>query len=219
MNRAVWLALLAVGAACGSSARTSVTAASDQAEYPCVLRDPITLRPDFMVRQTLEFAAVRNGTPVHTQLDVVLQKRGDTLLIIGLGPMNATAFTLQQNHDQIEFKQFMGPHVPFSPRNVVVDVHRVYFKRLEAPVPGGLDTYTGTRQGELDGEHVEEVWQNGQLRSIAFTRPAQPALRGAIRIAMGPGCRAKACEPETVSLENQWYGYRLTVINGVYQPL
>lgn len=219
MNRAAWVAVSAMVVACGAKAHMLVTSANDQTEYPCVLRDPSTLHPDFLVRQTLEFKAVRNGTPVHRELDVVLQKQGDTLLIVGLGPLNAKAFTLQHRRDQIEFKQFMGPHVALSPRNVVVDVHRVYFKRLEAPPPGGWETYTGTRQGELDGEHVEEVWQNGQLRSIAFTRPAQPALRGAVRIQLGPGCRHLACEPNSVSLDNQWFGYRLTITNQGYEPL
>src|SRR5262249_55424302 len=63
---------------------------------------------------------------------------------------------------------FMGPELPFSPRNVVVDVHRVFFKRLPAPPQAG---YSGVVRGELDDETVEETWRDGQLRASAFTRP------------------------------------------------
>lgn len=219
MSRVAWLALAGVVSACGSHVRTMVSVASDQTEYPCVLRDPVTLQPDFMVRQTLAFHAVRDGKHIDSELDAVVQKQGGTLLIVGLGPMNAKVFTLTHQRDRIEFAQFMGPKLAFSPRNVVVDVHRVYFKRLEAPFPGDTNTYTGVRRGELDGEQVEEIWHNGQLRSVAFTRLAEPALRGAIRIELGPGCKWNACEPDTVSLHNEWYGYQLTITNSNYERL
>src|SRR3954471_6587513 len=120
-------------AACGHPSRSTVISTADPAEYPCVLHDPKTVAHDFSVHQSLVVKAVHDGKPAEGQLDAVLQKQGDTLLIVGFGPMNVKAFTLNQTGSRIEFAQFMGPPLPFSPRNVIVDVHRIYFKRLPAP--------------------------------------------------------------------------------------
>jgi hypothetical protein len=129
--------------------------------------------------------------------------------------MNEKAFTLEQRGERIEFHQFLGPELPFSPRNVIVDVHRVFFKRLPAP---GQPGYTGVVRGELDGEAVEETWRDGELRGAVFTRPGT-ALHGAIRVALGPGCRPAACEPASATLVNEWFAYTLTVASEGYERL
>lgn len=209
------LGALAVLAGCTHPVRSTVISTTDPADYPCVLHDPRTLPYDFMVRQSLTITARRDGKPVTGQLDAVVQKQGDTLLIVGFGPMNVKAFTLTHRGDRIELAQFMGPELPFSPRNVVVDVHRVFFKRLPAPAQAG---YSGVVRGELDGELVEETWQGGQLRARVFTRPGS-ALHGAIRIELGPGCDPVHCEPESATLHNEWFDYTLTIVNEGYERL
>ena len=202
-------------AGCTHPDRRSVIRTSAPSEYPGVLHDPRTLLQDFMVRQSLTIRTQRDGKPIEAELDAVLQKQGDTLAIVGLGPMNAKAFTLTQRGDRIEFVQFMGPELPFSPRNIVVDVHRVYFKRLPAPRE---DSYSGVLRGELDGESVEETWRDGQLRASIFTRPGS-RLKGAIRVERGPGCDRSRCEPESATLRNEWFGYTLTIVNEGYERL
>jgi hypothetical protein len=192
-----------------------VISTTEPAEYPCVLRDPQTIAHDFMVRQSIAIRAQHEGKPVDGQLDAVLQKQGDTLLIVGFGPMNVKAFTLTQRGDRIELEQFLGPELPFSPRNVIVDVHRILFKRLPAPTEPG---YSGVLRGELDGETVEETWREGQLRATAFTRPGS-TLAGAVRIELGPGCTPARCEPETAALTNEWFDYSLTIVNEAYERL
>jgi hypothetical protein len=228
------VAVVAVAVAgCGHPARGTIISTADPAEYPCVLHDPRTLPHEFSVRQSLTVKAMRDGKPVEGQFDAVLQKQGDTLLIVGFGPMNVKAFTLTQNADRIEFVQFMGPPLPFSPRNVIVDVHRVYFKHLppaatpptpptppgsSAPPGSGTARYTGVVRGELDGEVVEETWRDGQLRESVFTRPAS-TLPGAIRVELGPGCTPTRCEPESATLHNEWFDYTLTIANEGYETL
>jgi Protein of unknown function (DUF3261) len=209
-----WFAFVVVSG-CGHQARSTVILTTDPSEYPCVLHDPRTLAPDFMVRQTLTIRAQREGKPTEGQLDAVVQKQADTLLIVGFGPMNVKAFTLTHRGDRIEFAQFLGAELPFSPRNVVVDVHRVFFKRLAAPTEAN---YSGLVRGELDGEVVEETWRDGELTTRVFTRPGS-ALRGAVRIALGPGCTLRQCEPESATLHNEWFGYTLTIINEGYERL
>jgi hypothetical protein len=200
---------------CVPPVRTTVISTTDPAEYPCVLHDPSSLPHEFSVRQTITIHAEHDGKPVDGQLDAVLQKQGDTLAIVGFGPMNVKAFTLTQRGDRIELVQYVGPELPFSPRNVVVDVHRILFKRLPAPAEA---SYSGVIRGELDGEHVEETWRDGQLRAAVFTRPGT-SLVGAVRIALGPGCTPAACEPETASLTNEWFAYSLEIANEGFERL
>jgi hypothetical protein len=215
MTAARELAVLVALAACGQPARHSVMLTSAPSEYPCVLHDPGTVPGDFMVRQTLTIRSQREGKPVEAELDAVVQKQGDTLLIVGFGPMNVKAFTLSHRGDRIEFTQFVGQALPFSPRNIVVDVHRVFFKHLPPPTEAA---YSGVVRGELDGESVEETWHDGQLRTRVFTRPGS-ALRGAVRVEVGDGCDPSGCEPASVTLKNEWFNYTLTIVNEAYERL
>jgi hypothetical protein len=211
------LAALVAGCASAPAPPRSQVLSIDAApgDYPCVLRDPREWPVDFIVQQTIEIRAVRDGRPVEGQLDAVVQKKGDTLLIIGLGPMNARAFTLTQRGRRIEFEQFAGPRLPFSPRNILVDVHRVFFKALPRP-EGAADT--GVVRGVLDGERVEERWERGELRARSFARPGSD-LHGAVRVEYGPGCRAGRCEPASVTVHNEWFGYTLAITNREYEAL
>jgi hypothetical protein len=206
-------AALILLAACGGDTRHAEIPTTAPAEYPGVLHAPATLHPDFMVRQTLTIHTQRDGKPVDAELEAVLQKQGDTLLILGFGPMNVKAFTLSEKGDKITFDQFMGPKLPFSPRNIVVDVHRVFFMRLPAPTD---PKFTGTQQGELDGEHVEETWKDGELRASVFTRPE---MKGAIRVQLSEGCGISHCEPASATLRNEWFGYTLGIKNEDFDRL
>jgi hypothetical protein len=201
---------------CGAPSRHVVLSASAPAEYPFVLHDPATLHGDFLVRQHLTVHARRDGQPSSGQFDAIVQKQGDTLLIVGLGPMNVKAFTLEQRGDRIEFTQFFGPELPFSPRNIVVDVHRVFFQHL--PPTGASGPRSGIARGELDGETVEETWQDGELRRAVFTRPGS-ALRGAVTVELGPGCTPAACEPASATVRNDWFDYTLEIVNEGYERL
>lgn len=216
MKRLAVVALLGL-AACAHAPRTVVIETSDPADYPCVLHDPTELGADFSVHQHITVHARRKGTgePVDGDFDAVLQKQADTLLVVGLGPMSVKAFTLRQQHGRIEFSQSFGPELPFSPRNIVVDVHRIFFKRLPLPTD---PAYTGVVRGELDDEHVEETWQAGSLRARVFTRPGTN-LHGAVRIELGTGCTEARCEPVSATLRNEWFAYSLAITNDDFEAL
>lgn len=213
-KRFLW-AMVGALTGCGPGVQRQTMLTSDVSDYPCTLHDPETIKHDFMVRQTLTIDTKHEGKPVNFSFDAVVQKQGNTLLIIGFGPMRVKAFTLTQKGSHIDFAQFMGPPVPFSPRNILVDVHRVFFKRLPAdPDP----KFSGVKHAALDDEMVEETWRDGQLTQAVFTRPGSK-WNGAIRIELGPGCTAKLCEPETATLHNEWFGYKLTIANDSYEEL
>lgn len=190
-------ALLLIFFGCGARPPADATA---QREYPCVLHPPSELAPDFVVEQHVE--ASKDG---HSgSFDAVVQKRGDELLVVGLGPMGIRAFVLRQRGTELTAEQRIGPAPPFPPRNVIIDVHRVFFKRLAGGAPDGV------RTGELDDEDVVEVWRGGELVERRFSRPG---FAGAVKIAFGPGCRADRCEPVNVHLVNEWFGYELRIDN------
>jgi hypothetical protein len=211
------LVLAALLAACGGTPKRHFEIpTSAPAEYPGVLRDPKTIAANFFVRQTLTVHTKKDGKPVEAELEAVLQKQGDTLQVVGFGPMDVKAFTLVHKGDRIVFDQFVGPELPFSPRNIVVDIHRVFFMRLPAPTD---PKFTGVTKGELDGEHVEETWKDGHLRASVFTRPGDPKLVGAIRVQMSDGCDPQHCEPETAMLRNEWFGYTLSIANQAFERL
>lgn len=215
MKRRSLLWWITIATSCGGSHPPVVMSTHDPAEYPYVLLDPKTITHDFAVRQNLKIHAVVKGEAHDGEFDAVLQKQADSLVIVGFGPMNVKAFTLKQTADQIKFEQYMGPKLPFSPRNVVVDVQRVFFKHL--PPPAGSDPkFSGEVKGELDGETVDETWKDGELRAVASVRQG---MKGTIRIDLGPGCTATRCEPENATLRNEWFDYTLAITNEDYQQL
>jgi hypothetical protein len=171
--------------------------------YTCTLRPLASLGPDFTARQHV----VASGHGRSGAFDAVLQKKGDSLVLVGL-VAGIRAFVLKQEGDRVSFDQSLGPQMPFPPEYAVIDVHRVYWKRLprsaEAPP-------TGTVDGELDGERVHEVWSNGNLVERRFSRPGE--FEGAVTIEYGAGCTAARCLPLSVRIVNEWFGYTVRIDN------
>jgi hypothetical protein len=126
--------------------------------------------------------------------------------------MGVRAFVLRQVGSDAHVEQTMGPPLPFPARNILVDVHRVFFKRL----PIESDGVEGERLGTVDGEEVVEIWRRGELAERSFRRPA---MHGAVRVIYGPGCKASRCEPETVRLVNEWFGYEISIDNRTFHSL
>jgi len=204
-RKRLFLIATCVLAGCGSVPKTQM-----DAEYPGTLEVPEHLAPDFMVEQHIEAKRGDRGG----SFDAVVQKQGDELVVIGLGPMKTRAFVLRQRGSRVTFEQSFGPKLPFPPRNIVVDVHRVFFKRLPL-AEGSAD---GTYSQSLDGETVVEVWKNEMLRERRFMRPSE-FPDAAVRIEYGEGCRRARCEPSHVRIVNEWFGYTLEIENTLFQPL
>ena len=195
-------------AACGASPAPRAEAPST--EYPGILHPPSELSPDFAVEQHVELT--KDGR--RGAFDGVLQKRGAELVLIGLGPMGVRAFVLRQDGAEARFEQSMGPPLPFPPRNVLVDIHRAFFQRL----PAANDAPpSGTQRGKLDGEEVTEMWRDGSLVERGFARPS--FREGSVRVLYGPGCTRARCEPGTVRIVNEWFGYEIAIENRRFHRL
>ncbi len=179
-------------------------AATAQNEYPGVLHPPAELHPDFSVHQHVEATAHgRSGS-----FDAVLEKRGGKLVVVGLGPASVRMFVLEQTASGITFEQSFGPTLPFPPRNIVMDVHRAFFKGLPP------DAADGVRIGRVDDEEVREVWQGENLLERRFTRADRPEP---ITLTYSAGCTRTRCAPSRISIDNPWFSYKLVLENDSYE--
>lgn len=172
--------------------------------YPGALRAPHHVDTDFMLRQRL---VARYGER-ESAFDVVLQKRGDELVLVGLAPYGGRAFALTQRGATVETKKFVPMRLPFAPRHILNDIHRVFLRGS----PPGTRRPDGTHALHEPGERVEERWRDGRLRSRTFERlDGEPA--GRIRITYeGPIPPGGLTSPH-IRLHNGWFGYTLHIDN------
>lgn len=196
--RSIALALLL--AACGSPSAAPIR------DYPGPLHAPSTYPRDFALDQTV--------TAHHAQgsdtFRAVVEKNGDALVMVGLGPHGGRAFVLAQEGDAIRFESQLPRELPFPPRYMLLDVHRAWLLGLP-----GAPLADGEHQGELEGEEITETWADGRLLARTFRRlDGRPA--GLVRITYQGGLSTDlSAEPPTrVELDNGWFGYRL-VIEGI----
>ncbi len=200
MSRALAaVALLVIG--CGGAERR-------EPRYPGTLRAPSELGADVMMRQRL---TARWGEGESASFEAVLQKQGDALVLLGLGPHGGRAFLLEHRDGEVRFEPYVDLELPFPPRFVLLDVQRVFFPYLGEP----LDE--GTRERTVDGEVVREVWRGGRLVERTFRR-ADGDPEGVIRVDYGEGL-ATGLPPPLIVLDNGWLGYTLSVETLSYQSL
>lgn len=193
MIRASLVLALVLGA-CGGAETTAP-------RYPGTLRPPSAMGADVMMRQRL---TARWGEGEETSFDAVLQKQGNALILLGLGPHGGRAFVIAQRDGAVSYEELVDIDLPFPPEFILLDVQRVFFPRL-SPAPLG----DGVHERVVDGERVIERWQNGKLVSRTFERAdGDPA--GTITIGYGTGW-APGEQPPTVRFDNGWFGYSLSV--------
>lgn len=199
------LVLLALGSGCASaSARPSLT----DADYPGVLRAPASLGVDLLWRQRV---TARWGDGDRRGFDAVVQKRGDTLTVMGLSPLGALGFAIVQRGDALELLDQMPASerpegLPFPPRFILLDVQRALYPWLPEGTGPRAD---GDHAGDVDDEHVVEVWSAGRLLERRFTR-LDGAPAGTILVRYQGGLALGAMPPR-LTLENGWFGYQLEV--------
>jgi len=168
--------------------------------YPWRLREPAALGRDFLWQQRL---TARTGAR-EDSLTVAVQKKGNTLTLIGLTPFQTKAFVLRQDGTDVQFQSFVDREMPFPPRFVLVDVQRAYLALAGDATPA----LVGHRSWPLDGEQVDEHYAEHQLTERRFRRlDGQPP--GVVRIRYQG--RWPGGAPKRVVIDNGWFGYTLTV--------
>ena len=195
--RALAGALLLAASACASEPRAP---RFTEADYPGLLRPPSALGPDVLWQQRVTASW---GDEKGRSFDVAVQKRGDTLTLIGLSPLGSTGFVVELRGDAISHQAPAGEELPFPPRFLLLDVERVFFPWLPA---GAAD---GERAAEVGGERVVESVQGGRVRERRFTRvDGRPRGTIVVRYDWQDGDGAA---PSQAELDNGWFGYRLSI--------
>jgi hypothetical protein len=195
-------------AACGGAAQRRAVV-----PYPGIVHAPGQYPDDFLARQHID--TQHDGRDVG--FDAVLQKRGDTLVLIGLTPYGSRAFVLEQRGTGITFTSSMPGELPFPPSYILLDVHRALLAGL--PRPAGTALADGSHEGVVDGERVSERWTAAHLVERRFERVDQrPA--GAIVVRYGgEGLTADGKPTGVITLTNGWLGYVLRVTTSEHRSL
>ena len=145
--------------------------------------------------------------------DAVLQMDGEELMLMGLGPLGRPGFIATLRASGLTFDNRSGRSLPFAPEHIMADVQKVFYPWLP-PIPAG---FTGTRVGEYETLAISETYADGWLLARSFRR-SDALDRGELRIhyeGWQPGLPA----PQRATLDNAWYGYRLTIVTVEQQRL
>lgn len=206
-----WL-VCACGGGAGESHHHGATELEADA-YPTTLVPPSSIEGDFALEQevTITHAEGENG------FRAVLQKRGDELVLVGLGPHGGRAFALTQRGTETSFERFVPIELPFPPEYMLYDVQRTWFVPAVPP-----DAGTSDRSYERDGERVDETWSDGRLASRTYTRlDGEPAGTISVRYPGGlaPDAPMRAAPPDEVTLDNGWFGYAIRVRTLSWTPI
>lgn len=179
--------------------------------YPGMLVDPSTVERDFLMRQKL--SGEWRGRRLN--FEAVVQKQGDTLTVIGLSPFGTKAFLLTQTGTKVAFENFIDRELPFPPKYMLQDIHRIFL--YESALPWGSSGPDGTSTAEVADETVVDRWEAGTLHSRTFTR-VDGRPEGSIRVDYGEGMNA-GVPPEKLVFDNGWFGYKLTIQTVQYQTI
>jgi hypothetical protein len=194
--RFVVVALMLV--ACGAPARTMPPPTP-----PGVLHAPSDYAGDFAVDQrvTAEFQGDAQS------FRAVIEKQGDAITMVALGPTGGRAFVLAQHGHDVTFESHLPRELPFPPEYMLLDVHRTWLVALP-----GAPLADGSHVGEIDGEEVTELWADGRIQTRTFRRlDGTPPGLLTITFEGGLDPRVDQPAPSRVVLDNGWFGYRLVL--------
>jgi hypothetical protein len=185
-------------AACGGARPTTPPPAP-----PGVLHAPSDYASDFAIDQR-----VTAGFGEEEQsFRAVIEKRGDSLVMVALGPTGGRAFVLTQRGHEVTFESHLPRELPFPPEYMLLDVHRAWLVSLPgAPLADGEHT------AEIDGEEVTEVWADARVQTRSFRRvDGTPAGLLTITFEGGLDPRVDQPAPTRVVFDNGWFGYHLVL--------
>ena len=172
-----------------------------ESDYPGELRHPSSLGTEVLWQQKL---TARWGEGQERSFDSVLQVRSGKQIVLGLSPMGAVGFSIQWDGTSVSFRNDSGMEMPFPPRFVLLDTHRVYMDWL-----GGAAPANGSRHGVVGEEMISEEWKDGRLQMRRFVRQDNNPAGAIVVRYVWSDSYAKA--PARAELDNGWFGYRMII--------
>jgi hypothetical protein len=89
-----------------------------------------TLPPgDFVLRERVRY----DGTEVSTGFLLVVERRGERLVVVGLNAFGAKAFSVAQQGLEVEDTSHLGRALQVPPRNVLRDLYAARLGQTRAP--------------------------------------------------------------------------------------
>lgn len=167
----------------------------------------LAARGDFLARQSL---VGRLGDKV-IRGQVVLQKRGAELTLIGLTPFGSKAFVIQQDANGVRAETVMAGALPFPPAFMLLDAHRALFMGLSD------GTADGEHRGKRGGEAIVETWAGGRLLRRSFRR-LDRRPKGTITIEYVGGMAGEQA-PARIIIDNGWFGYWVEISTISWQAI
>lgn len=198
--------------ACGGSPAATVTN-EEGPGYPTHIEAPSAFEGEWVIEQEVSIQHAEGENSFHA----VLQKRGNQIVMMGLGPGGGRAFLLTQEGVEFEWETFLPIELPFPPEYMLYDVHRTWLQPNRLPADGGT-----VADFERDDERIREHWSNGRLLERSFERlDGRPPGTLVVRYPGGlsPDAPRAAAPPDVVIFENRWHGYTATIRTLQYTPL
>jgi hypothetical protein len=185
-------------AACGAPARTAPPPTP-----PGILHAPSDYAIDFAIDQRV----TARFQDEEQSFRAVVEKHGDDLVMVALGPTGGRAFVLTQRGHDVAFESHLPRELPFPPEYMLFDVHRTWLVALP-----GAPLADGTHSGIVDGEEVTEVWADARVQSRTFRRlDGVPPGMMTITFEGGLDPRADQPAPNRITIDNGWFGYELVL--------
>ena len=145
----------------------------------------------------------------------VLEKRGDALTLVGLGPHGGRGFVLRQEGLEVSLESHLPEPLPFPPEHILMALHRAW---LLAITPGAAMA-DGEHRLERDGEEIVERWAGGRLMSRSY-RPLDGSPAGLFEVTFEGGFDpSHATAPSRVLVSDGWLGYELEATAITLTPL
>ncbi len=134
----------------------------------------------------------------------VMEKRGDTLTLVGLAPHGGRGFVLRQEGLEVAFESQLPEALPFPPEHILMTLHRAWLLGIGVEaLPDGEHRLT------RDGEEIVETWSGGLLTERSF-RVLDGTPAGTFSITYEGGLDpAHASAPSRVIVRDGWIGYEL----------
>lgn len=135
---------------------------------PGMLRPTGEIAGDFLLRQRVRVRREERDIP----LELALEKRGDTLVVLGFDAFGAKLFSVTQRGLETEIDSLPPPALEVPPENVLSDLHRVHFLGLEPP-----PERRGQRSELRAGVRITETWEPGGASWREFDAPSEAPVR------------------------------------------
>ena len=164
-----------------------------------VLHPPSELGPDF----TLDHRVVIRWHGREEGFRGVLDKLGDVLTLVGLGPHGGRGFVLRQEGLEVSFESQLPEALPFPPEHILMTLHRAWLLGLSGPLPDG------EHRAERDGEEIVERWAGDRVVSRTF-RVLDGSPSGLFEVTYDGGFDPTlSSAPSRVLVVDAWLGYQL----------